>query len=298
MRVSFQTGFFSALADIQRTSEDMLRAQQEVSSGKRIQVPSDDPLAASGAVTESAAIASIDRYSRTVDSVTSRLSVVDTVLGDVIDKLTEAQTAATGALGDTATTAQREAAARELAGIRDALYGDLNTNYRGVYLFAGTASTTSPFQRNPDDTVGAYQGNTSTISVDIDRSSSVQITFDGSTLTQGTDPQDVFATIENLRSDILAGNTPNIQSGLDALKRAFDRATKMQTEVGTDEKALTDQQSRLSTETLGAQARLSKLQDANMAEAISALSRAQTGYQAALGAASTISKTSLMDYLP
>lgn len=297
MRVSFQTGFISALADIQRTSEQMLQAQQQVSSGKRIQVPSDDPLGASGAVTEYAALSSIDRYSRTDDSVTSRLSVVDTVLSDVIDKLTEAQTAATGALGDTATTAQREAAARELAGIRDALYGDLNTNYRGVYLFSGTKSTTPPFQRNPDDSVGAYQGNTSTISVDVDRSSTVQITFDGSTLTQGTDPQDVFTTIENLRNDILAGNTPNIQAGIDALKRTFDRATRMQTEVGTDEKALADQKSRLSSETLGAQARLSKLTDANMAEAISALSRAQTGYQAALGATSTMAKQSLMDYL-
>jgi len=166
-----------------------------------------------------------------------------------------------------------------------------------VYLFSGTASTTAPFQRNPDDTVGAYQGNASTISVDVDRSSSVQITFDGSQLTQGTYPQDVFTTIENLRNDILAGNTPNIQAGIDALKRTFDRATKMQTEIGTDEKALADQKSRLSSETLGAQARLSKLTDANMAEAISALSRAQTGYQAALGATSTMAKQSLMDYL-
>jgi len=71
----------------------------------------------------------------------------------------------------------------------------------------------------------------------------------------------------------------------------------MQTEIGTDEKALADQKSRLSSETLGAQARLSKLTDANMAEAISALSRAQTGYQAALGATSTMAKQSLMDYL-
>ena len=297
MRVSFQSGFIGALADIQRTSEAMLRAQQEVSSGRRIQVPSDDPLAASGAVSEYAAIGSIDRYTRTADSVTSRLSVVDTVLSDVIDKLIEAQTAATGTLGTTATTAQREAAARELAGVRDALYSDLNTNYRGVYVFAGTASTTPPFQRNPDDTVTAYQGNTSTIAVDVDRSSSVKVTYDGSALTQGTDPQDVFTVIESLRADILAGNTPNIQTGIDALKRAFDRATKMQTDVGTDEKALTDQKSRLAAEQLGAESRLSKLQDANMAEAISALNRAQTGYQAALGATSALAKQSLMDYL-
>lgn len=297
MRISFLTGFRDALANLQQTSEELAKRQRQVSSGRRLEAPSDDPLAAVGAISESAALGSIDRYARASDSVSSRLSVVDTVLGDVISKLTEAQTAATGTLGDPPTQAQREAAANQLAGIRDALFGDFNTNFRGVYLFAGTASTTAPFDRNPDQTVGAYQGNSSVISVDIDRSSSAQVTFDGSAVTQGSDAQDVFAVIENLRADILAGNTPNIQAGIDGLKRAFDRAVTMQTQVGTDEKALEDQQARLSDEQLGAQARLSKLQDANMAEAISAMSRAETGYRAALGATATIGQQSLLDYL-
>jgi flagellar hook-associated protein 3 FlgL len=297
MRISFQTGFRDALADIQRSAKVFADSQREVSSGMRLQAPSDDPLAASAAVTEHAALGSIDRYSRTSSSVTSRLSVVDTVLGDIVSQLTAAQTSATGTLGDTATTAQREAAARELAGIRDAIFGDLNTNYRGVYLFSGSTSTTPPFTQNANGTVNAYQGDTATLRVDIDRTSSVQITFDGGTVAQGTDVQDVFSVIETLRQDILAGNTPGIQAGIDGLKRAFDRATKMQTEVGTDEKTLTDQTARLGDEKLGAKTRLSKLEDADMAEAISSMNRAQAGYQAALGATATITRVSLLDYL-
>jgi flagellar hook-associated protein 3 FlgL len=164
-------------------------------------------------------------------------------------------------------------------------------------VFSGTASTTSPFQRNPDGTVGAYQGNTSTIAVDIDRTSSVQVTFDGSTVTQGGEPRDVFAVLEQLRADILAADTPAIEAGIADLKKAFDRAVKAQTQVGTDQKALEDQRLRLSDEKLGAKARLSKLEDANMAEAISSMSRAESGYKAALGATATITRVSLMDYL-
>ena len=67
--------------------------------------------------------------------------------------------------------------------------------------------------------------------------------------------------------------------------------------MGTDQKALEDQRLQLTDETLGAKARLSKLQDANMAEAISAMSRAEAGYQAALGATATITRVSLMDFL-
>jgi len=297
MRISFQTGFLHALSDIQRTSEELARRQREVSSGLRLQAPSDDPTAAVGAVTEHAALGAIDRYARAADSVSARLTVVDTVLGDIVEKLTQAQAVATGALGDTPTTAQREAAARELAGLRDALVGDFNTNFRGVFVFSGTASTTSPFQRNPDQTVGAYQGNASTISVDIDRTSAVQVTFDGSSVTQGTDPRDIFTVIEDLRADILAADTPAIEAGIADLKKVFDRAVKAQTQVGTDEKALEDQRLRLTDESLGAKTRLSKLQDANMAEAISAMNRAEVGYQAALGATATITRVSLMDFL-
>ncbi|HEX7085442.1 MAG TPA: hypothetical protein VF198_03710 [Vicinamibacterales bacterium] len=296
-RISFQTEFRHALADIERTAADLMRRQREVSSGRRLQAPSDDPTAAAGAVTEHAAIGALDRYAQAASSVEARLRLVDTVLGDIIEQLTQAQAVATGALGDTPTPAQREAAAMELAAIRDALFGDLNTSFRGVYVFAGTASTTAPFVRNADGTVSAYQGNSSTIAVDIDRGREAQVTFDGGALVQGGDPQDVFQIIETLRADVLAGDTPAIEQGIAALKRVFDRAVQLQSEVGADQKALETGAIRLTSEKLAARSRLSKLEDANMAEAISAMSRAETAYNAALGAAARLTRPSLMDYL-
>jgi flagellar hook-associated protein 3 FlgL len=285
------------LADIERTSLELAERQRQVSSGLRLQAPSDDPTSAVGAITEHATLGAIDRYRAATDSSESRLKVVDTVLGDIVDKLTLAQASATSALGDTATPAQREATARELASIRDALFGDFNTNFRGVFVFAGTNSTIAPYQRNPNQTVGAYQGNSTTNSVDIDRSSSVQVTFDGGSIAQGSDPRDVFTILETLRTDILAGNSAAIETGIADLKKVFDRTVSAQTEVGTDETSLVNERAKLSDEHLAAQARLSTLEDANMVEAISAMNRADTGYRAALGAAATISRVSLLDYL-
>jgi len=71
----------------------------------------------------------------------------------------------------------------------------------------------------------------------------------------------------------------------------------MQSQVGSGEKALEEQRSRLSTQRLGVKARLSKFEDADMSEAISAMNRAEIGYRAALGAAATIRRVSLLDYL-
>ena len=297
MRIAFQTGFRDAIADIQRTSEQMASAQRQVSTGRRLDVPSDDPSATTGAIGERATLGTLDRYVRSADSATSRLSVIDTVLSEIVSKLTAAQTAAASAIGDTASPEQRAAAAQDLASIRDQLVEDLNTKVGGVFVFAGSASTTKPFTQNPDGSVNAYQGNNSTVTVDIDRAKSVQATFDGQALTQGSDSTDLFTVIDDLRTAILANDTPNIENGFTALKRAFDRATNMQAQVGSGEASLEDQRSRLSTQKLGAQARLSKFEDANMAEAISAMNRAEIGYRAALGAAATIRRVSLLDYL-
>jgi flagellar hook-associated protein 3 FlgL len=297
MRIAFQTGFRDAIADIQRTSEQMATAQRQVSTGRRLDVPSDDPSATTGAIGERASMGTIDRYVRSADSATSRLSIVDTVLSEIVSKLSAAQTAAASAIGDTASPEQRTAAVDELASIRDQLVEDLNTKVGGVFVFAGTASTTKPFTQNPNGTVNAYQGNASTVNVDIDRAKSVQATFDGQALTQGSDSTDIFTAIENLRTAILANDTPNIENGLAAMKRGFDRATGMQSQVGSGEKALEEQRSRLSTQRLGVKARLSKFEDADMSEAISAMNRAEIGYRAALGAAATIRRVSLLDYL-
>src|SRR5690349_7028768 len=116
MRIAFQTSYRNSLADIQQTSEDLAKYQRQVSSGKRLELSSDDPTAAATAVGEHAEIGTIDQYIKAADSVGSRLSVIDTVLSDIVDQLTKAQASAVGALGTTATAAQRESIANDLEG--------------------------------------------------------------------------------------------------------------------------------------------------------------------------------------
>ena len=73
MRVTFQSVFRNSLFDINRTAEDTARRQQQVSSGKRITVASEDPSAMSTAITEKAEVATVDHYIKATDSVESRL---------------------------------------------------------------------------------------------------------------------------------------------------------------------------------------------------------------------------------
>lgn len=297
MRITFSTQYRDSMYAVERTSAQLVELQRRVSSGKRIDRISDDPTGAAAAVSERNGIAQVDQYTRTGDSVASRLAVVDTVLSDVISKLTAAQATATAARGATATASLRAALAQELGGVRDALLDDLNTTLHGRYLFGGAAVTTRPFSATPPATVPAYAGSHAAVVADVGNDRSVTIAIDGTSITQGTDTQDLFQTLDDLIAAVTAGDNDAIGDGLAALARAFDRATAAQTRVGTDLQVIDAQKVRLQQMKQSGLERLSKLEDVNMAEAIIDMQQADAAYNAALGAVGTVSRVSLMDYL-
>ncbi len=297
MRITFDATFRDGVDAINRAAEDLARAQQQVSTGKRINHPSDDPAGNASAMSQNSALAQIDVYTRAADAATNRLSIADSVLNDIVNQLQAAQTAALAASGSNVSSSQRNASVARLQSVRDALVSDLNTQVNGVYLFAGTKSTTAPFTQAANGTVSAYQGNSTTAAVDISSSRSAPTTLDGSQITQGTDPSDVFTVIANLVTAIQAGDDTAIGVGAQDLLKAFHRATDTQTIVGTALNAIEDGRQQLTASKTQALTRLSRLQDADMAAAISAMTKADTAYRAAIGAMANLGRTSLMDYL-
>jgi flagellar hook-associated protein 3 FlgL len=297
MRITFGSGQVATMTDLERAAEELTRRQREVSSGKRIHAPSDDPTASAAIVRERADIAAVDQFVRSADSVTSRLTVVDTVLSDLVLKLQAARSATVAGQGSVQTTEQREATAQELEGLRDAIFDDLNTTFRGTYLFSGGLGLQPPYTRAADGTVSGYLGDANALSVDVDRNRAMQISFDGSTVVQGADTQGLFDTLAQVIQAVRTNDEPTLAAGLQHLEAAFNRVTRVQSGVGADLNALDDQRARLGEMKRANVARVSKAEDTNMAESISAMQRADTAYQSALGAIATRTKLSLMDYL-
>lgn len=297
MRITFNSQHRDASAAIETASERLLHAQRQVSSGRRIGKISDDPTAAATSIAERGHLAQVDQYTRAADSVASRLSVVDTVLSDVVSKLTAARTVATAARNSTATASQRSALAQELGGIRDALLDNMNTTLHGKYLFAGASVTTRPYAVTPPATVPSYAGSGSEVEVDVGNDRAVKIAYDGAAITQGTDSQDLFGALDDLITAVTAGDRDAIGIGLDALERGFNRATAAQTRVGNDMQVIDAQKLRLQQMRLSTRERLSRLEDVDMADAITEMTHADAAYRAALGAVGTTSRVSLLDYL-
>jgi flagellar hook-associated protein 3 FlgL len=297
MRVTFNAQNRNSTAGLEGSATRLLEFQRQVSTGKRIEKPSDDPSATLGSIGEHAESAAIDQYARATDSVASRLAVIDTVLSDLVVQIERAQVSAASGRGSMKTQVQRDAAATELEGIRDTIFGDMNTAFNGTYVFSGSASTIPPYTRVGNGPVSAYAGSTTEMVVDIDQQRAVKIAFNGQLVTQGTDPQDIFAEFDSLIIAMRAGNDAGIGAGMQALQRMFDRVSTSQGRVGADLRTIDEQKVRLSELRRASTKRLSSLEDTNMAEAITGMAQADAAYRAALGAVNSVSRMSLMDYL-
>jgi flagellar hook-associated protein 3 FlgL len=297
MRVTFDAQHRAALDNVNRASERLLVYQRQVTSGKRVERPSDDPSAAAAASVERATLAETDQYTATTDSARGRLLVIDTVLSDVIQQITASQVAVTAARGSTLTPAQREAKAQELEVLRDAVLQDVNTKFRGTYVFGGASATVQPYARNNAGVVSAYQGSAVEVSVDIDNSLEVPTALNGEALARGNDVDDVFTVFNQAITAARAGDTNALSTAAAGLQRAFDRAIGVQSRVGAALRSVEDGQLRLAEATRSTESRLTTLVQVNMASAITNMTQAETVYQAALAATSRLQQLSLMDYL-
>ncbi|MCC7010601.1 MAG: hypothetical protein IT184_17460 [Acidobacteria bacterium] len=283
------------LSAINAAAEQLTQARQQVATGRRLASAGDDPLAAELAIRERAGIAGIDAYTRSRDAASARLAAADNVLAGVVDKITAAIVSGTSARGSGVKPAVRDAAAQTVRSLRESLVGDFNTTFNGTYLFSGTATDAPAYAQVAG--VWTYQGTTDTTQIEIERGHLVSTTFDGGRIAKGTDGTDLFTALDDLEAAIAAGDDAAMGTALSALDRAFDRALDAQGRLGGDERGLDEATTRLAALRLAGETRRSKLEDADMAAAVTRLTQADAAYRAALGAVSTAERQSLLDYL-
>ena len=296
MRVPLNSAIRDAQAQLQRAEEQIANRTRELASGRRLNALSDDPSASVGAIINRAEVGRIDSYVRATDSAEARLSIVVSVFNDVITQLTAGLTATIGARGTAVQPEAREAYAIQLEGIRDTILADVNTQFNGTYLFSGAAATTEPYTKT-GGVVSAYQGSTVDVEIDIDQSNAVQVSRNGDELLRGSDVNDLFVELDLLITAVRAGDAAGMDAGTDALNRAFDRATALQSQVGIDLRTTLEQRARLGARRAEGVKQVSRHEDADLVESISGLQRAETTYQAAIRAIAVRLPLSLMDFI-
>lgn len=297
MRITFNSMYRAASAGIQSATERLVDLQRQVATGRKLDKPSDDPSGTSTAIAERATLANVEQYTRASTNVGSRLSVVDTLFSDIIDQIRLASTTALAARGTNHPQNQREASAQTLEGVKQTLLENFNTKFQGAYLLGGANAATPPFQKNASGTVLPYAGSTTEIAVDIDQNRSVRVSFNGDAIAKGSAATDIFAVMDDLVTAARSGDNDAIGRGTAELDAFLTRVVTAHSRVGADMNTIEDQKLRLAQAKLASVTRLQGVEAADPTEVIPAMNQAKVAYEAALGAASAVSRVSLMDYI-
>jgi flagellar hook-associated protein 3 len=130
--------------NIQQSEQTLAAALKQVSTGLRVNQPSDDPAAYSKYVTSLASSANVDQYTQNVTALTSQLQTADSAFGSLVTSLNTAVSLGyEGGTGTTSTT-DRQGIANQVEGVLNNVVAQANTSYQGVYVFGGSDSTAAP----------------------------------------------------------------------------------------------------------------------------------------------------------
>ncbi len=303
MRVTFQSRAIPLQSAIKERSQDLLRSQAEISSGKRILKPSDDVIGVRHALLNRARIAQVDQFIGNIELGRADLNMADSLTGQISDRILRAKELAVQ-MGDAIHTASsRAAASLEIDALIDEVVALGNTQFRGRHIFGGENTLEDPFTRDGDSVsyAGTDAGVVRRISHDTPL---VETTFAGTGLffenrdgTTNVTQDGVFNILIGLKQAMENDDAESIGAALAGLNTEFDRFVAARTDFGARTERMNQVQERLEEEKFQILDLQSTTEDVDLAEAITELQLRQTALQATLGVTSNILPVSLMDLL-
>lgn len=146
MRVSNRMLYGQIVNSLNNSTEKMLKLNNQLSSGKRITRPGDDPVSMASVLIYRSEISGFDQSAKSIERTTNFLKRSESVLGSVDEQLARAVELATQQGSATASADTRLGAAEELRQILETVTGLANSKYGNKYIFGGTNTQTDPFQ--------------------------------------------------------------------------------------------------------------------------------------------------------
>jgi flagellar hook-associated protein 3 FlgL len=271
-------------------------ALKQLSSGRRVTLPSEDPAAIASSIADATRLRSDDQYIESVSTVRDAVSVADSALSSVVIALQRAITLGVEGGTGTQSAANRLALAEEVKGITAEVLSVANLSYRGGYLFSGTA-TSQPFVADPLAPAGfRFDGNDHQITVRVTESLTVQANVPGSRIFSAADG-DVFKALADLQHGLETNDPVAIQKASVAARNAMDRVVASRTVLGNIMNQLDSCKQFLDAEQLNLKSRENTLVGADPEKAASELAQAQIAHQAVLQSIARQTRLNLLDYL-
>lgn len=310
MRVSNNTSYELGIAALNRQQTTQVKTLEQISSGRRMLTPADDPSAYARAMEVSQAESVNTQQATNRQYAASNFAMLEGILGDVTNMLQNAQQLVVSAGNGTLNDSGRIDIATELRGNLGELLGLANrTDGNGQYLFSGFQGSTKPFA---DTGSGVqYFGDEGLRMIQVSASRQLAVNESGREVFEripasGGGDQSVFKTISNL-IDILEtpvvtpADKTALANGLRVaqtdLANALDNVLSVRASVGIRMKELDTLNDSGDDLSIQYKQQLAELQDVDYAKAISSLTQQQSYLEATQMAFIKVQGLSLFDFL-
>jgi flagellar hook-associated protein 3 FlgL len=205
MRVTTNLIFDKNLRAINSSQGQLSDIQTQLSTGKKLLRPSDDPVGASQVIRLTEEINKIEQYKRNNDLVTNALELQDTTLGSINDAVNRARRLTVQSGNGILADADKQAIGAEIEQLRNQVIDLMNTqNASGEYIFSGYQASSQAFEFIPTsaDNHIKFVGDDGTNLIQLSDSVTVQSTTSGKTLFE-----DVRSRLNFSLSGLSAGAT-------------------------------------------------------------------------------------------
>jgi flagellar hook-associated protein 3 FlgL len=283
------------LAALNKTQVQAQQDMLEISSGRSVNQPSDNPTAAALLIQNNDQATFTSGYLQNLNTINGQLSTADSTLSSVVTSLQRALTLGVQAANGTLSDADRAAVAEELQGIQSQLISLANTSYQGNYLFAGTATGAPPYVANASDPSGVtYNGNNEVNQVSVGNGYNIDINLPGSQLFSAAG-NNVFLAINSLIQAVQTNS--GIDTAVGLVSSASGYLSAQRVFYGNAMNQVQSQTTYLNTARQQIAQQQNTLAGVDLATAATNLSNAQTDTQATLAAIGKFSQLTLFDYL-
>lgn len=292
------------LNNLSNSYSKMNTYMNQLSTGKKINRPSDDPVIAMKGMSYRTELKEVEQYQRNTNEVHNWMDNSDAALDKTTQALQKLRELAVQASNDTYDDGQRENIMEEAEQLKEHLIDIANTNVNGKYIFNGTDTDTKPITVNAD---GEVENISSTEPVMIE-------VADGTKLQANVDPLSVFAGDPN--TDDSNGNPTNLFGEIDSFINALDSNDRVAIEdhiktldvnidnvvnaradLGARMNRLELVENRLGEQEVIATQTMSENEDIDYEKVITKLISQESVHRAALSAGSRIIQPTLMDFL-
>lgn len=312
MRLSTNMMYDQQMRGVTNSQASWLKAGEQLSTGKRVINPSDDPVAAAQAVVLSQAQAQTSQFKTARVFATNSISQEETNLQQVTTAIQNAQQTVvlvgSGSLSDD----DRASYATQLEGIRDQLLNLANsTDGNGRYMFAGYKTDAAPFTKQADGSV-TYTGGDNPITQKVDANRVMTTSHTGRDVfmsTTGNAEKDadgnavdgnIFDTLNNAISalkkpadELTADEQKAVGILSHGLSNSLNNVSKVRAELGTQLQELDNLDAKGEDTALNQSKQMSGLVDVDYTSAISTYTMQQQALQASYKVFTDMSSMSL-----